>query len=146
MTFTDVWQGKTITDVTVAEYDGLMASHVLNLNETLMKNVFVGENTLKNCSLVDELNESAQGTGLAFIVMADVFTKLPGSPFWSILFFVMLLSLGLGSEIGILEGMVGTLFDMPQLKHIKKPILTGNVHRWAWGVTVGPWGGLTLMN
>ena len=26
-----------------------------------------------------ELDQAAQGTGLAFIVMADVFTKLPGS-------------------------------------------------------------------
>ena len=38
----------------------------------------------------------------------------------------MLLSLGIGSQIGIMEGMIGTLFDIPQLKHIKKPILTGN--------------------
>ena len=31
---------------------------------------------LKNCSLEAELDEAAQGTGLAFIVMADVFTKV----------------------------------------------------------------------
>ena len=64
-------------------------------------------------------------SGLAFIVMADAFTKLPGSPFWSFLFFSMLLSLGLGSQIGILEGMISTLFDMPQLKNVNKPLLTG---------------------
>ena len=40
------------------------------------------ENLLKNCSLVKELDDSAQGTGFAFIVMADVFTKIPGAPFW----------------------------------------------------------------
>jgi len=45
--------------------------------------------------------------------------------FRSLLFFSMLLSLGIGSQIGIMEGMIGTLFDIPQLKHIKKPILTG---------------------
>ena len=102
-----------------------MNSHVLNLNETLMKTIFVGENQLKNCSMTEFLDDAASGTGLAFIVMADVFTKLPGSPFWSLLFFSMLLSLGLGSQIGILEGMVGTLFDMPQLKRFRKPVLTG---------------------
>ena len=59
--------------------------------------------------------------------MADVFTKLPGSPAWSLLFFSMLLSLGLGSQIGILEGMISTLFEMPQLKNVKKPILTGKI-------------------
>jgi len=60
-------------------------------------------------------------------VMADVFTKIPGAPFWSALFFMMLLSLGLGSQIGILEGVVSTLFDQPSLKHVKKPILVGCV-------------------
>ena len=100
-----------------------MNSHVLN--STFLNQTFVGDQALMNCSLVEYLNDAASGTGLAFIVMADVFTKLPGSPFWSLLFFAMLLSLGLGSQIGILEGMIGTLFDMPQLKSIKKPILTG---------------------
>jgi len=57
--------------------------------------------------------------------MADVFTKLPGAPFWSLLFFSMLLSLGLGSQIGILEGMIGPLFDVPFLKKVKKPLITG---------------------
>lgn len=125
LTYTDLWKGKTLEDVTPDEYTGLMNSHTLNLNDTLMKQVFVGENQLTNCSLTEYLNDAASGTGLAFIVMADVFTKMPGSPIWSVLFFSMLLSLGLGSQIGILEGMVGTLFDMPQLKSIKKPILTG---------------------
>jgi len=85
------------------------------------------QNLLKNCSLTKELDDSAQGTGFAFIVMADVFTKIPGAPFWSALFFMMLLSLGLGSQIGIMEGVMSTLFDQPSLKHVKKPILVGCV-------------------
>ena len=83
--------------------------------------------SIKNCSLTRELDDSAQGTGFAFIVMADVFTKIPGAPFWSALFFMMLLSLGLGSQIGILEGVISTLFDQPSLKNVKKPILVGVV-------------------
>ena len=59
--------------------------------------------------------------------MAYVFTKIPGAPFWSALFFMMLLSLGLGSQIGIMEGVMSTLFDQPSLKHIKKPVLVGFV-------------------
>ena len=120
---TDVWHGKVVEDITVEEYTGLMTSHVMN--DTLINQVFTGENALKNCSLEEYLNEAAEGTGLAFIVMADVFTKLPGAPFWSVLFFTMLLSLGLGSQIGILEGMIATLFDIPSLKSIPKPLLTG---------------------
>ena len=84
-------------------------------------------NLLKNCSLVKELDDSAQGTGFAFIVMADVFTKIPGAPFWSALFFMMLLSLGLGSQIGIMEGLISTLFDHPRFRTVKKPVLTAGV-------------------
>ena len=73
---------------------------------------------LRNCSLVGELDASAQGTGFAFIVMAEVFTKIPGAPLWSGLFFMMLLTLGLGSQIGIMEGVVSTLFDQPGLQKV----------------------------
>lgn len=120
MESTDMWLGKNVSDITAEEYNGLMVSHVFNdttLHGTLMNN-------LKNCSLAKELDQAAQGTGLAFIVMADVFTKLPGAPFWSILFFSMLLSLGIGSQIGILEGFISTLFDMPRFKHVSKPVLS----------------------
>lgn len=59
--------------------------------------------------------------------MADVFTKIPGAPFWSALFFLMLISLGLGSQIGIIEGVTSTLFDHPKLRNVKKPVLIGGV-------------------
>ena len=65
--FTDVWQGKSIEDVSVEEYTGLMNSHVINLNATLTNETFIGDNSLKNCSLVEYLNDAASGTGLAFI-------------------------------------------------------------------------------
>ncbi len=113
-----ILENKTVHDVSEEQYLGMMNSGLLPENATQLYG-------LKNCTIEAELDQAAQGTGLAFIVMADVFTKLPGAPFWSLLFFSMLLSLGLGSQIGILEGVMGTLFDMPSLSHMKKPYLSG---------------------
>ncbi|KAH8277815.1 hypothetical protein KR018_007847 [Drosophila ironensis] len=82
---------------------------------------------LSECSLAHELDNAAEGTGLAFIVFTQAIVELPGAPFWAVLFFTMLLSLGLGSQIGILEGMLCTLFDIDIIKRVKKQHVTGVV-------------------
>ncbi|EDV36408.2 uncharacterized protein Dana_GF11969, isoform C [Drosophila ananassae] len=82
---------------------------------------------LSECSLSHELDNAAEGTGLAFIVFTQAIVELPGAPFWAVLFFTMLLSLGLGSQIGILEGMLCTLFDIDIIKRVKKQHVTGVV-------------------
>ena len=82
---------------------------------------------LKECSMDRMLSEVGEGTGLAFIIFTQAIVELPGSPFWAVLFFTMLLSLGLGSQIGILEGMLCTIFDIDIFKRVRKPYLTGVV-------------------
>lgn len=82
---------------------------------------------LSICSLEQKLNEAAEGTGLAFIIFTQAIVELPGSTLWAILFFTMLLALGLGSQIGMLEGMLCTIFDIDIFKRVRKPILTGFV-------------------
>lgn len=69
--------------------------------------------------------QAAQGTGLAFIVFTQAIVELPGAPFWACIFFMMLLALGLGSQIGILEGMLCVIFDIELFKRIKKQYITG---------------------
>lgn len=78
-----------------------------------------------DCTLQKQLGSAAEGTGLAFIVFTQAIVQLPGAPFWSILFFTMLLSLGIGSQIGLMEGMLCTLFDIDIMKRLRKQYVTG---------------------
>jgi SNF family Na+-dependent transporter len=57
--------------------------------------------------LAKELNEpvakyaSASGPGLAFITYPEAITHMPASSIFSILFFLMLVALGLGTQVNI---------------------------------------------
>ena len=64
------------------------------------------------CSLEYNLDNGVQGTGLAFIAVADAIAVMPGGPFWAALFFLMLLTLGLGSAFGTLEGFITPMFNL----------------------------------
>lgn len=103
------------------------------LNETMQKygNETFSMGLSPNCSLSHQLSEAAGGTGLAFIVFTQAIVSLPGAPFWAILFFTMLLSLGLGSQIGLLEGMLCTLFDIDIFKRLRKQYVTGILNIFA---------------
>ncbi|XP_053740617.1 sodium-dependent neutral amino acid transporter B(0)AT2 [Synchiropus splendidus] len=66
---------------------------------------------LQNCDIEAEFNKSVQGTGLAFIAFTEAMTHFPAPPFWSIMFFFMLINLGLGSMFGTIEGILTPLID-----------------------------------
>lgn len=52
-----------------------------------------------------------EGEGLVFVVYSDAIASMPGSFFWAILFFFMLITLGLDSTFGGLEAMITGLCD-----------------------------------
>ncbi|KAK2715135.1 sodium- and chloride-dependent glycine transporter 1-like isoform X2 [Artemia franciscana] len=67
---------------------------------------------------------ATEGAGLAFIAYPEAVSRLPFAPIWSILFFVMLLTLGLGTQFTLLETVVTTIVDSWPDK------LRGRNHKW----------------
>ena len=60
------------------------------------------------------------GSGLAFLAYPNAITRLPVSYIWAVLFFLMLITLGLDSEFGCVETVTTALFDeWPQLRKKK---------------------------
>uniref|UniRef100_A0A8C5EJ65 Transporter n=1 Tax=Gouania willdenowi TaxID=441366 RepID=A0A8C5EJ65_GOUWI len=96
------------------------------LNQT--KPEEVSSLSLKECVLQTFLDQSASGTGLAFIVFTEAVIAMPGSQVWAVLFFVMLFSLGLSSMFGNLEGVLTPLYDMALIpKRIPNAVVTAIV-------------------
>ncbi|XP_036416004.1 sodium- and chloride-dependent neutral and basic amino acid transporter B(0+) [Colossoma macropomum] len=72
------------------------------------------------------VSEVAQaGFGLAFIAYPDALSKLPISPLWSILFFFMLITLGLDSQFAGIEVITTCLQDAyPKFLKAKRGLIT----------------------
>lgn len=71
--------------------------------------------------------QAVQGTGLAFIAFTEAMTHFPASPCWSVMFFFMLINLGLGSMIGTMTGITTPILDAFK---IRKEILCGESRFW----------------
>ncbi|KAF3833652.1 hypothetical protein F7725_024856 [Dissostichus mawsoni] len=81
---------------------------------------------LQICDMQTFLSQGVEGTGLAFIVFTEAIIKMPVSPIWAVLFFVMLFCLGLSTMFGNIEGVVVPLQDLNILpKSWPKEVFTG---------------------
>lgn len=67
------------------------------------------------------------GFDLAFIAYPEALAQLPAGPFWSILFFFMLLTLGLDSQFASIETITTTFQDLfpKAMKRMRVPITLG---------------------
>ncbi|TNM97270.1 hypothetical protein fugu_015426 [Takifugu bimaculatus] len=110
------WPWINSTDpsvVSVAEYRQWYAQHSSDLGPTIT-----------DCSLEEEMNKGVEGTGLAFIAFTEVMALFPASPFWSTLFFLMLLNLGLSTMFGTMQGILTPLMDNFKLLAHYRTVLT----------------------
>eukprot|EP00070_Physeter_catodon_P010761 XP_007123944.1 sodium- and chloride-dependent transporter XTRP3 isoform X2 [Physeter catodon] len=83
---------------------------------------------MKNCSLESELETAVQGTGLAFIVYTEAIKNMEVSQLWSVLYFFMLLMLGIGSMLGNTAAILTPLTDSKVISsYLPKEAISGLV-------------------
>uniref|UniRef100_A0A8C2D2C9 Transporter n=1 Tax=Cyprinus carpio TaxID=7962 RepID=A0A8C2D2C9_CYPCA len=73
---------------------------------------------------LDRVKTGVEGTGLAFIAFTEAMALFPASPFWSTLFFLMLLNLGLSTMFGTMQGILTPLMDNFRVLGRHKTMLT----------------------
>ncbi|XP_069181360.1 sodium-dependent neutral amino acid transporter B(0)AT3 isoform X2 [Procambarus clarkii] len=103
------------------DIDHIAAGEMITVNGTRVEGPMP---ELPKCDLQETLKNSASGTGLAFIVFTEAINQFPWAPLWSVLFFLMLFTLGIDSEFGTLEGVITSVVDLKVFPNIRKEILT----------------------
>ena len=70
----------------------------------------------------------SSGSGLAFVAISEAVSEMSGGPVWAVLFFTMLVLLGLDSEFGTLEGAVTPIVvDMNLFPKIRKELVSAGL-------------------
>ncbi|KAG7261475.1 hypothetical protein CRUP_003343, partial [Coryphaenoides rupestris] len=91
---------------------------------------FSSYNKFNNNLVLDTFVVSVVGArfALVFITYPHALSTLPGSNFWSFLFFFMLFIIGLDSMFALVEGLTSSLIDaLPNFPDSKRPLLAAGV-------------------
>uniref|UniRef100_UPI00358EFBCF sodium- and chloride-dependent taurine transporter-like isoform X3 n=1 Tax=Myxine glutinosa TaxID=7769 RepID=UPI00358EFBCF len=74
---------------------------------------------------VDIATVAEHGPGLVFIVYPRAVAMMPLPGLWAVLFFIMLILLGIDSEFASVEGIMKSVLDRLQMQQHRVPFLTG---------------------
>ncbi|XP_071516730.1 sodium- and chloride-dependent glycine transporter 1-like [Panulirus ornatus] len=74
---------------------------------------------------VEVQDVASSGSGLAFVVYPAAVIHMPVPPVWSILFFLMLITLGLDSQFTMVETVTTALFDHFEWLRVRKALVVG---------------------
>ena len=61
------------------------------------------------------------------MAFSDAILLMKGSPFFAVIFFMMLMLLGIDSEFGTLEAAISPFFDAGIIKSMSKELFTGKI-------------------
>uniref|UniRef100_A0AC35TJF3 Transporter n=1 Tax=Rhabditophanes sp. KR3021 TaxID=114890 RepID=A0AC35TJF3_9BILA len=93
-------------------FDALLTSTINCLTSFLSGFVIFAVLGYMSCKSGKPISEVAQeGPGLVFVVYPEALAAMPGATIWSIIFFLMLLTLGLDSSFGGSEAIITALSD-----------------------------------
>ncbi|VFV17218.1 sodium-and chloride-dependent [Lynx pardinus] len=113
--------------------DGFLTTSNLEQVKGYLASAFPGKYSevlpqIRNCSLESELATAVQGTGLSFIVYTEAIKNMAASQLWSVLYFFMLLMLGIGSMLGNTAAILTPLTDSKVISsHLPKEAISGLV-------------------
>ncbi|KAG5857132.1 sodium-dependent dopamine transporter isoform X1 [Anguilla anguilla] len=83
---------------------------------------FLGNMSQKHNVALDEV--ATNGPGLVFIIYPEAIATLPGSSVWAVIFFIMLLTLGIDSAMGGMESVITGLMDEFKCLHKHRELFT----------------------
>lgn len=115
------------SNISIEEYATWMYRNFQDTEYPLLANVS------HYCNYKKIISQAAEGSGLAFVVFTEAIIQFPFPPLWAVLFFLMLLLLGMGTMFGTLEGVITSLSDSKLIK-LKKPVLTAILCSIACGI------------